>query len=336
MPSVTSAYTAPQSIAWTNSAGNSYGPHMLVDSTGTAVRLSRKVRWRSNYATFQVQWRTRQRKAPGVAIVTDPTGADVWSDWSAWAGSDDSTSTPFTTTAADGTVTADTTVDLSYDMTAYDLTEVEVRVRVINATAGTCSAWSTSTLKIHYLPTLTLTGTLQADGSLSVAVSSNFLRTQTLRINQVYSGAKAKVSKIGLATWTWEGSSATFTLDAPYVYDNLKVYAFLIIDGYDGHSAFYPVTIGSYTPPTISEPSVAFTDTKTHTVLAVTGTYSAVAASVSWTDGLGHDHFEVLDVKGSGPFTATVEAPPLGVEATYRVSCITASGWKAWTYTHRR
>lgn len=166
-------YTIPANIRW-----NKSGTDLLtIKPGGEAGTL---VAWTSQYYTFQVQYRTRERYSLAALAGMGSNEREVWTTWSAWTDPENAVPTDTkSTTAKSGQVITYTghPFAFTYDWTTYDARQVDMRVRVIDELSLTVSEWAYWTLHVAYAPTVTATAAHEADGTISVAVTSDWVRS---------------------------------------------------------------------------------------------------------------------------------------------------------------
>lgn len=172
MATLNGNYVLPTRIRWSKSGTDTLGINPSGEG-GTRIAFA------SQYYTFQVQYRTRDRYSPSGLATAGLSPVDEWTDWGAWqdpenAERDDAKSS----CSKNGNVITYTghSFALSYDMSTYDAHEIQLRVRVFDEPSLTCSEWSYGTVRGVINPTGTAAATRNADGSFALEVSTNWVR----------------------------------------------------------------------------------------------------------------------------------------------------------------
>lgn len=358
MATLTDKYAVPTSIAWTTSTTGT----SITDERGAAdvpaAGATYAVVWTSQYKTFQCQWRIRSRKAPAVAILTDPTGADVWTDWGEWQGANIDQDATSAVTQCGSQVRLNQTFTWSYDISANDLHEYEFRVRVINTPDLKVSDWCYQTLKVRYSPTMTLTSCSEAKDGAAVTVNTGWPRGmqsfRTLRYQRpVDGGSTAMLDNVDVqradgsasSTVAWDepqkhvvdysGGKAVICQVLAFTSDGAQAWpGWTVLSG--GYGVF---TVGAHTPSgSVSTPTVltAAADDALTVTVSTTGTdWDSVMASVTWTDGMGNagQADAALVSHASRAWTLEAWAPPFDVSLNVRVSVTKGTGWRTATAT---
>jgi hypothetical protein len=200
--------------------------------------------WKSSNALFQVQWRYRRREKPSVAIISDPSGGDVWvpwdgdlesgsasesgEEWGEWQGVDVETSegrsptTPPAYQGVPGIYAIDSAlgayepyiIPLPYDVSTYDLTVLQIRARVILTfmTPKQVSNWAYGEVALAPAPQVnTITATRNADGSLTIALDTNLTRGGVLLTADGFTAGGQLVG--GTAIYETSGADPTATVE---------------------------------------------------------------------------------------------------------------------------
>lgn len=344
MPSLNSTLIAPLTLAWCNrtsasgSAVTSNKISVYPDGHSSLGILTPTVAFSSQYSVFQARWRMRRRYIPSIASAMDPTGADVWTQFGSWQGSDESSVTAFSTFTIFGSTRAfNPSVTLSYELGSsdYDLIEYEFQVRVLNTTTGECSEWCSDTLQICYVPSIEVNGTLLADGSMDLEIAcENSSRDIYLSVVNFISAGEVYGRRVYLTSVLSNGVVSTLNIAAEYVRSSMSLQCTVKMDTleYD----VIPIVIAPHVPGVIVEPEIHFEDTPIYTSISVTGTYDNVSIVATWDDCEGNEHFEMLDAAefSDEEHIARLVAPPLNTPIHFRVACTHENTWKAWTYAH--
>lgn len=153
-----------------------------VQSTHGAMTLYPVVN--STYTGMQVQHRIRHRYNYASGLLVDDSGAEVWTEYPDWT--EPSGATAMTSVAwynwQNVRYAAGQSIAVSYDLSQYDMHEIEVRARVYSSQYDRCSAWAYRTTRVVYRPELSsCSAQTMADGSLSVTWGTNWPRGATLR-----------------------------------------------------------------------------------------------------------------------------------------------------------
>ena len=319
----------------------------------------------TTYSTVQVQSRVRHRYNLASGLVIDPTGAEVWTDFADWSSPGTST-TSMTAASWEWWDTikyaAGQSQTFSYDLSTYDMHEMEVRARVYNASNDTASEWGYATTRIVYRPELTAcTATTQSDGSLSMTFSTNFARGARLELtkfqrcndafvaNNVLAGESGidihraylvKTTASGVSAGSvWAKSAKLITSDGAGTghWQTGTAYVAPTEDaGDDGGCSLIASSAGGYVvapgshvnPSDVPNPTVTVTSaTGTACVLSISCACDHVVARAEYTDADGNSATVMLDVTGgTSTWTATLDSPPYGVPITIKTACCNASG----------
>lgn len=356
MATLTDKYAVPVSVAWTDTLTNAGTVHTMTAASVPASGLTAAICWISSYKTFQVQWRMRARKSPAAAILDDPTGADVWTDWGSWQGADiDQDQTTPVTQLSNGRVRVTATETWTYDVTATDLIEYEVRVRVINTPDLTVSDWAYATLPVMYSPTLALTSCEESPDGCTVTMDASWPRGLSSLRTSLYAKVYSETATTQIDGATYQRadgtSTATWTEPSKHIVDYngskavLCTVQALTTDGADVAISLPTfankrvLSVGAHTPSSgVSIPTV--TTEPAGDALAVTVTpsgadWDSVMASVVWTDGMGRAGQVDATVADHTGTTWTLEAfaPPFDVELEVRVAVVKGAGWRSATET---
>ena len=337
MATLTDKYAVPTNIRWAKggSTGNT-GGGVDVPSGGATANIC----WTSSYKTFQCQWRTRARKSPSAAILVDPTGADVWSDWGNWQGANIDTDATSAVTISGSDVKLTAAESWSYSISTEDLIEYEVRVRVINTSNVNVSDWAYGTLVVSYAPTITLTSCSEDKDGATVTLSTGWPRPlrslRTSRYQRVYDATVGTLTQIGVdeaqhADGTDAGSISWHEPQKHVVDYNGGKAVICHIDALTGD---------------IAHPTVGLTidhgywvmpgdDALTITVTTSSTDWDSVLALVTWTDGMGRTGQVDAELVShtTGRWTLQAWAPPFDVVCDVRVSVTKGAGWKTASTT---
>ena len=351
-----SIYSTPSGIGWTVNYSTSSGTfqnYLDVPKAGVTAY----VWWRSPSHTFQFQYRYRSRYIPSVAILTDPTGADVWTAWSAWGGvQSDGNGTP-----VDGGVLNTnyyepqrlpydnnriftTPFTFTHDVSTYDMVEYELRVRVYNYPNYHCSEWRTERTKIRFRPQATAAvAAPQGSREYELAIDVAWERPLSEAIYQLLGD---KNSYAFPASSDGDQSANVWAMPSSLSYTGYLALKKLALYG-DGTCAVeFPAALGVLTNPeripiAAHTPGVVPAYTATYDASDLTGlvlnvtTASAVdgvSMAVTWVDARGNEYIEQLeseDVNNNGKvWEATLINPPLDVELTWLYSITVSGDWK--------
>ncbi len=311
--------------------------------------------WFSTYTGAQVQYRIRSRLNYASALLQDDTGAEVWTDYPDW-----STPSGATANAAcscgwqveNGRYATGLGFSISYDLSSYDMHEVQVRVRVYSASADKASEWCYGTTRIAFVPRMvSYTATTEASGYTSVTFATNWPRggaelwlrdfkdsadgaTRTIK-RTVTGGTEGEAFLLGpdeqvrsyaaLAGDFWvedaHMTSSDFGTGDGYAYSGCDILE------YSGGG--YVIAPGAHTDPgDVPDPTLSvISATGESAVIGVSCACDHVAAHVEYTDADGNAYTADMEPGGSSPnWTVTLDAPPFGVEITVKVACCNASG----------
>ena len=310
----------------------------------------------SSYATFQVQYRVSNRKNYASGLLDDPTGGEVWTDFPSW--SDPSGATTTVAATVGGTAiryASGLAISYSYDISSYDMHEVEIRARVFNSSADTCSEWAYGTVSICYCPNMTsYTATTEADGSVLFTFETNMPHRRA-RVNIVGgidedSGEKVVMwnqgvyanegdvlrfppellvrRKAAIAGSVWTESAYMTSADGATLVvekgaDNGC--GLLRKNGYEG----FVIEPGAHTDPSDVPDPVIATGSATYeaVVVNITCQCASVVARAEYTDADGNAFSDLMEIGGSAPnWTATLPYPPYGVTITVKAACCNATG----------
>lgn len=312
--------------------------------------------WCSSYTGVQAQYRIRNRKNYASGLLDDDTGAEVWTDFPDW------TEPSGATTNAGATIggvvvryASGLSFSYTYDISSYDMHEVEVRVRVYSASGDKASEWTYGTVNVVYCPILdSYTASTAADGSVLFTYSTN-LTHRSPRINLVTGWDEDSTGRIVIwsnGVYANEGEVLRFgpaslvakkTAIAGSVWVETAYMTsgdgatLLVAKGADnGCEELASSTYGGYviTPGAHVDPQDVPTPTissSSATAKAVTLVISCqcdhIVARASYTDTDGRYYNDYLDIGGASPsWTATLPYPPYGTTITVKVAACNATG----------
>lgn len=355
-----SNYTLPANIRW-----NKTGTDLLQVSTGGEGGTL--VAWTSQYYTFQVQYRTRERYSLAALALMGSDLRDVWTTWSAWTDPESAVTNDIaSTTAKSGQVITYTghPFAYTYDWTTYDARELELRVRVFDLTTLTCSDWTYQLLRVAYRPTVTATAAHEADGSISVQVISDWVRSGSMlsvsnpRRWSAYGGGSPSLGWPPSERWggitkllTDDTGDTEFLVPGNLAQSNNYVYfgqlSFITGDGAEGITSalLYPsssmtvyriAVTGHTNPPGVDVPTITATeDSHGNLAVTVTGNYDTAAAWYTWTDARGVTKQQQIELAASGANTwaGLIEAPPYDVAITINAAGTKTGQWASDTIT---
>lgn len=312
--------------------------------------------WCSSYTGVQVQYRVRSRKNYASGLLDDDTGAEVWTNYPDWT-------TPSGATTNAGTTIGGATVryasglsfSYTYDISSYDMREVEVRVRVFSSSADKASEWTYGTVKIAYCPILdSYTASTAADGSVLFTFSTN-LTHRSPRINLVTGldeDASGKLVIWSNGVYANEGDVLRFGpeslvskkqalagsawVETAYMTSGDGATLLVAKGANNGCEALASSTYGGYVitpgahvdPQDVPTPTISSSSATAKAVtLAITCQCASVVARASYTDTDGRLYNDYLTIGGSSPnWTATLPYPPYGTTITVKVACCNATG----------
>lgn len=311
--------------------------------------------WYSSYSTAQVQYRVRHRYNYASGLVMDDTGAEVWTDYPDWTEPSGATTvsdcTYETSLGRTGTrrYAPAVTVAFSYDLSQYDMHEVEVRVRVYNATADKCSEWSYGTRRIAYMPTLAgYTAETLADGSTELSFTASWPRGCELHLGEFSDVRDGSMFMRGYEVTVSSDGSAK--IPASYAVRNVQSIAgdfwpqraYILTDDYrtfqgtDGGCSLIAYADGGYLvepgahvdPQDVPVPTLTvISDDGEAVVIGVACACDHVLAHVEYADADGIAYTADMEPAGASPdWTVTLMSPPYGVPITVKVACCNASG----------
>lgn len=348
MAEIYSGYSAPARIFWTDASTGASSMSLTtytvakVRPGGRAVRIC----WTSPYYTFQVQWRTRLRRAPGNASASSEgqsssAPVESWTGWGPWQGNALSADVKTDTERLPwGDLSVTTAVfALAYDFSQYDRIEHQVRVRVFDEPSLTCSEWAYAELPVVYEPVFeSATATRRPGGAVDLSVATNWGRGgNRLRVN----GLRRDSAEASPTGWTAvvQGAEpeASVAVPASAAGNASTLYvdmAFTTSDGASAIASRMAVEVSDDEPaPGAEPPSVAVSDVGFRAKVAVSppsgASYDAVHVSATWPDALGGTTSEEAEaVCGpDGTWEAWVEAPPYDVGGVYRVWAVYGDGF---------
>ena len=356
MTTIDTKYAQPSAVM----VGRYEGSTVVSRATSYTVRYGETLSLRpvfcSSYATFQVQYRVSNRKNYASGLLDDPTGGEVWTDFPDWTEPSGATAT---TAATVGGVSVryagGLSISYSYDISSYDMREVEVRARVFNSSADTCSEWAYGTVSICYCPNMTsYTATTEADGSVLFTFETNMPHRRA-RVNIVGgidedSGEKVVMwnqgvyanegdvlrfppellvrRKAAIAGSVWTESAYMTSADGATLVvergaDNGC--GLLRKNGYEG----FVIEPGAHSdPPDVPNPSIS-TGSATYeaVVVNISCQCTSVVARAEYTDSDGNAFNDYMEIGGSSPnWTATLPYPAYGTAITVKAACCNATG----------
>lgn len=352
MTTIYSGYAQPSSVKLATTSGTTV---TMTGSTMTVIygqTLTLHPVWMSSYVGAQVQYRTRSRKAYSSGLSDDPSGAEVWTEYSAWPspGTSATSNSAYTWSGQTCRCATGITLTYSYDISSYDMHEVQVRVRVYSTQYDRASEWAYATIRIIYQPRLTsCSAVTTARGGVSVTWGTNWVRPCRLVLSNGLD------EKSGSVVGTWEGKrEAQLGSTVEFAEDELVKNRTAIrgsvwvsdariitedgagLRGEGGCSSIaysnntgYKVTPSAHTDASdVPAPTISVTtSTGAEAVLSISCNCYDVVARASWTDAEGVQFAGYLETGGSSPnWTATLDAPPLGTEITVSIACCNNSG----------
>lgn len=336
------------------SSAQNNSPVPFVVDAGQTIELHPV--YHSSYTGAQVQYRVRHRLNMASGLVVDDTGAEVWTEWPEWTEPSGATPTAectYTTSLGyTGTrrYVPGITLRFGYDLSEHDLHEVEVRARVYSASADRASAWSYGTARIAFQPQLSsYTAQIQANGSMLLDYASNWPRGTELRIDSSYDmrdGAREVRSAsdetiaegIGkaLPSWWLARNDAQRKGSLWAAHARLVSADTMAASGRDGGCSSVADPLGGYLlepgahvdPQDVPVPSITIESVASETaVVSIACACDHVVARAEYDDADGRHYAVDLEVTGGSPnWTATLDAPPLGVPIYIKAACCNASG----------
>lgn len=310
----------------------------------------------SGNATQQVQYRIRHRYNYASGLLVDDTGAEVWTEYPDWTDpSGATTSAPCTCgwSVENGKYIPSMGITFAYDISTYDMHEIEVRARTYSASTDRCSAWVYGTTRIAFVPRLTsYTAETLATGYTRVSFGTNWPRGGAnlwLRdLLDEFDGRK-RYLKSKYITGCVEGEAfllgpddrvtgnadilGCFWFESAYMTSN----DFSMTDGvgYQGcdeleyEGGGYVIEPGAHVDPQdVPDPvlSVVSADSE-QVVIGVECICDHVAAHVEYSDADGNRYSADMEPGGASPdWTVTLDAPPFGVAIAVKVAACNASG----------
>lgn len=318
--------------------------------------------WYSSNALFQVQYRYRRRQKPSVAIITDPSGGDVWvpwngdlltgspaasGEWGEWQGVDveqdesKSPTTPAAYAGVPGVYALDSAsgayspyiVPLPYDLTTYDLTEMEIRVRVILTFTSPkqVSAWGYGRVTLANAPIINgITAQRNAGGGLTIEVDTNLTRGGTLLTADGFTTGGRLVT--GTEIYTQSGADPSVTVEKWPEGETVSIQRLAITtaDGYRVNLGNVEITVTDPEPQEpITAPTIDIDEAGNVTVTPPSaGYYDSIAARATYTDEEGRVYDEVIPLTDEGgEWAGLIPTPPLDVEITVLVSYTRGDEW---------
>jgi len=359
MTTIYSGYDKPSVVRLVITSGTTMtsDPHpIIVVNYGDSLSLHPV--WISSYVGAQVQYRTRSRKAYSSGLSDDPSGAPVWTEYAAWASPGTSATTNSIVTYKSGNSTykfrcaTGITLSYSYNISTYDMHEVQIRVRVYSTQYDRASEWAYVTIPVVFQPRLTsCSAVTTARGGISVTWGTNWVRPCRLVLSNGLD------ERSGSVVGTWEGKreaqldttvefaedelvkgrnaikGSAWVADARIISEDGAGYGYGADGGcssiaYSGNKG-YKVTPSAHTDASnVPVPTISVTTSSGEkAVLSINCNCYEVVARASWTDAEGVQFAGYLETGGSSPnWTATLDAPPLGTEITISIACCNNSG----------
>lgn len=160
-------YTLPSGFRWAKTGTTSLG-------IGPGGEGGTRIGWNSQYYTFQVQYRERKRYSPSGYTAAHVAPAQQWTDWTAWTDPEDAVADDMASSCSKSGRSITYTghqFGYSYDITTYDMYQLEVRVRVFDEPSLTCSQWAYASLAAVIRPQAALTALPNATGGYDVTVT---------------------------------------------------------------------------------------------------------------------------------------------------------------------
>ena len=348
MAQVTNDYHIPSGICWDFDGdigtGGFFSKSAYVSESNSILYIT----WQSPHYTFQAQGRRRRRLSPAKSLTVSPSGAIVWEPWGEWEGSDLSKDSSIRVTRPSGnSIYLGNQFVVPYDFSEYDLYEYQVRVRVLDEPSLTCSEWAYETLRVAFRPQWEYGSAMRnPDGSVTLEVLHNMPRAcrfslgtlEERRENGIYEKFGAFDQEHTIPTG---GGTIVVPASAMGSHDKAET-PVAMLASYDNvmvGGAGKGFAVGQVVEDkTITEPVVSIEEAASHIRVNVGDAGSENAhVSAEWTDAYGKRHVEelyVLDLREVGTldcWRGIFEAPPYGVDVTYRVSVVGKSGWRTAT-----
>ena len=305
--------------------------------------------------TQQVQYRVRHRLNYASGLLVDDTGEEVWTDYPDWTDpSGATTSAPCSCgwSVEKGKYIPSMAIPFSYDLSSYDMHEVQVRARTYSSSTDRCSEWVYGTTRIAFVPRMTAyTATTLATGHTRVEFATNWPRGgATLTVRGFLDESDGSVRTIDPSSaGCAEGESfllgpeqavrgrtgiiGGFWVEQAYMtsddFARTDVSAPSGCDIIEYAGGGYVISPGAHVDPgDVPDPVLSVVSSGTEAVvIGVTCACDHVMAHVEYSDADGNAYTADMEPGGSSPnWTVTLDAPPFGVPVTVKVAACNASG----------
>ena len=339
MAQVVSTLEVPGRLAWADVSDDG-----LRAATGGTVDVpsggaSRRVSWVSRHYTFQVQWRVRRRYAPAKAAAVYGEVGEQWGEWGPWQGATvDATGeakSECTRYPSLGIVAMDAPFEFAYSFGEWDAHEYQFRVRAFDEPTLNCSDWLTGTLRVLYRPSISLSATRNADGSVAVAFGTDWPRGgEASLVGQSALVPLPRMSRGSTASGRGESSTVEVVVPADCIAGlsassaalNVGTARFRAFGGATATVARPAIPLAAHaddaevTPPSVSvsEGAVSVADAG----------YDSVFCSASWEDDEGNAYSAEVPMSADGSaWEGAMECPPYDVPVSLRVAATVGAKW---------
>ena len=350
MTTVNNSYAAPSDLGLAVSKNGTVDVGQRVINLHVGETLTLYPMLMTAYTGNQTQYRIRHRKAYAVGLLEDPSGAEVWTDYPDWTTPSGATVLTRMNDYSNWRYAAGLSFTLAHSLSTYDLYEVEVRSRVYNSTADTCSEWAYGTVLVAPSPSVTsVTATTDAYGWLEFNIGTDWVRGGCLiGFWDILDAAQKKGTMHTFSTGADVGADPSILVASGAKAGSLRSQvAYLRVPGEFGTTFSYSedggcsmiadsdggyiVSPGAHVDPgDVPTPTVAIDSASDPAAVFVNITCAcdSVVARAEYADADGNDYTSYLDVAstGTGTWRAVLDAPPLGVEMTIRAACCNSSG----------
>jgi hypothetical protein len=162
-------YNLPVNVRWLKAGSARLG-------IGPGGEGGTRIGWDCDgHVTFQVQYRERKRFSPSGYTAAGVSPAQDWTEWTAWTDPEDAVADDTASSTSKSGKTVSYTAHgfaFPYDITTYDMYNVDVRVRVFDRESRTCSPWVYARLSAVIRPQCVATAEQAADGTIAVTCTA--------------------------------------------------------------------------------------------------------------------------------------------------------------------
>ena len=320
------------------------------------------------YKTFQLQYRFKKRYSPSNAQTQqfDTSGAEVWTDWSEWTNEDGSTGD--IADAASNVVLSEingsnsATWQKAFNhlysaISSYDKFLYQFRVRVYNAAANTCGAWTVCDAPLCYAPAITGYSVERISNTSGwIAKFQTNWQRNNLQIEiknpctSIGRDSTRKCPPITTIDKYTDTGDIQFQLPARVVVGQEEVYFRDSCLSIYEDGKVYSRYLGTSTPPhigvrghfkckehvnpeTIAIPTISYDTGNQQLYCEVTSTgaaYDDVNCAIEWTSPAGVKRIEEYTMAANDDktkWTFTIEQPPLDIGMRIYATVIKSGDW---------